>query len=438
MGNEVANQQGTTGLSFAVPAHVLAARAARGGGNIAPPVTTNSLTFAGKEWAITVNGERKVLDRPAIVQVGSEWKPHPTLREKLQIINVVVVDQSKRGRDFYAKEYDPANPTGPDCWSDDSNKPHSSVAAPQCKSCGVCPNAAPGSRATAQNPKATACKGFKLLAVQPVKDGTVNHDFPVLRLKLRGGSIWDSRDEESVAQGWYGWDNYAKFLAANGVSFSGEMITTMRFASTEHPQIQFGRGDWLETEDCEKVFTRSKTEEVQKLLAGFAATPRASAPEGKPLPQDDYPADVQRPDPVFSQSGAAAQAAQEAESARLKTEAYEADLARLVAQEAEAKKAQAEAEAKAEAKAAKIAEAKRLIAEAEAEAVAEEVGRVIDATFDEPAPTAPVAPPPPVVSAPVKEAAPPKRNTKKAAEPAPPMQIAEVPEALTGILDAWA
>ena len=45
MGNEVAAQAGTKGLSFAVPAHIAARIKAAGGGNIPDKNTTNSITF---------------------------------------------------------------------------------------------------------------------------------------------------------------------------------------------------------------------------------------------------------------------------------------------------------------------------------------------------------------------------------------------------------
>ena len=298
MGNEAAVQQSTKGLTlFPVPAHILARITARGSGNMVKQSTTNSLTFGGKEWVMTVNGTKKVLDRPVIVQIGNEWKPDPSgAKEPLQQLNVVVVDQSKQGREFYEGEYNPANARAPDCWSADGRKPHPNVEEPQCDACELCEQNKVGSRATAKSPKGKACRAFKLLAVLPIKsDGAIRHDFPVLRMKLSPTCIWDTRDEESMAAGWYAWDNYTKHLTANNVMYSGEMVTQLRFASVQtdrtHPQVQFARGAWLEQEDADKLFERSKSEEVKNILSGF--TPRtaraAEPPKGKPLPEDDEP-----------------------------------------------------------------------------------------------------------------------------------------------------
>ena len=421
MGNEVAAQQGTTGLSFAVPSHLQAQMTAAGGGNLGVGGDqTNKLLIKGMTWTMSINGEKK----PITIEIDGEIVPKPVLR-------AVILDQSVRGR-VLNHEWDD-EPKPPICWSADGRKPHASVQDPKAKSCDLCPMSVKGSGKPYNGEPTVACKGQKFLALLPVNDkNQIGYSFPPLRLKLAPTAIWDDNDKEAQAQGWYAWDNLVKFLKANGVGYSNAMVVRMRFAPGKNSQIQFARGDFLELDDFNKTLAIAQSEDVQKLLS---YNPQAtegsygSKSTAKPLPQDE-PAG----DPVFSQSGASAQAAQEQENARLKTEAYEADLARL-AQEAEAKKTQAAAEA-AQAKVAadkadKIAAAKRLLAEAEAEA---EAAR----GFDEPEPA-----PNPVVSAPapVKETAPPARKPRaaKAAEPAPPTQIPELPTtpAMDEILSWW-
>src|SRR5271165_1343339 len=148
MGNEVQVQQSAKGLSFALPAS-LAARMAAAGGNIQAKATVNSLLWGGKEWAMVVNGDKKRLQRRS--EETGEMEP-------VQIVQVVVLDQSKRGRSYYEGDYDESNPRAPDCWSEDQRKPHASVEQPQCSTCELCPKAAKGSKASASNADAVACR----------------------------------------------------------------------------------------------------------------------------------------------------------------------------------------------------------------------------------------------------------------------------------------
>ena len=424
MGNEVTAQAGTKGLTFAVPAHLATAMTKAGGGNIQERVSTNAIHFGGKEWSITINGETKVLKRRT--EDGEE--------EKLQILRVVVLDQGQRGRSWYESGYDEDNPRAPDCWSGDSKHPDPSLGAPQGTTCALCPKSAKGSGATASNPDAVACRGYKLLAVVPANA----LDSPPLKLKLATTSIWDSRDEEATAAGWYAWENYTKFLRANGVGYTNAMITRMRFASGNFPKIQFARGDFLDAEDFQKTLAVAQTDEVKALLVGFTpATPgeAPAQPKGKALPKDED--DGPAPDPVFSKTGAAAEQAQAAETAKAQAKA-KAD----AEAQAAAAAAAAEAAKKAAAKAAKVAAAKAAAEAAAAAAAAALKAAEEDeddgSAFDE---EATVAATPAAIAAAkstaVAEAAPPKKTAKKEPAAAPATAPAEVPPSLGGILGEW-
>ena len=107
MGNEVAAQQGikaAVGMAV-VPEHLKAAMAAAGAGNIREGVVSNTLTFGGKTWKMTINGETKALQRP---------DPETGEMENVQVVQVVVLDQSDRGRNFYDQGFDPDSPKAPD------------------------------------------------------------------------------------------------------------------------------------------------------------------------------------------------------------------------------------------------------------------------------------------------------------------------------------
>jgi hypothetical protein len=339
MGNEVAAQAGTKGLSFAVPAHIAARIKAAGGGNIPDKNTTNSITFAKKIWEMHINGESKPVTRP---------DPDTGELENVQILRVVVVDWNQvKERAYYE-----GNWTGqgrqPDCWSPDGKKPHASVENPQGATCETCPMSFKGSLVK-DGKEMVACGQNRILVVIPEK----NLDYPAMRMKLAVTSDWDAKDDEAVANGWYAWKNYVEFLRANGLDHSGAVVTQMRFANTNWPKVQFKLAKFLEEEEFDKVLARSKSEEVQKLLAGFNPAPK---PQGKPLPKDEEPAQTApQHDPLAE------------------LHAFEAEQKLRVAEEAEAAKhAAAAAEAKAAAdaaaaKAKKIADAKAALAALEAE-----------------------------------------------------------------------
>jgi hypothetical protein len=426
MANEVATQKAANGLSFAVPAHLQSAMAQAGHGNIVEKASVPSLTYGGKVWTISTGGEKKVLQR----------KNEDGEMENVQILRVVVLDYAKqRGRALYEGAYDDANPRQPECWSEDGKKPHVAVEAPQCSSCEVCPKAAKGSKVV-DGREMIACAQHRMLAVVPA----ANLDFEPLRLKIAVTSDWDKSDEESMANGWYGFSNYVDFLRANGCAWSNALVTRMRFANTKYPKVQFARGDFLDADDFQKTLAIGQGEGVKKLLSAWtpAGADGKPATKGKALPVDD---ETPAADPVFSKTGADAQAAQAEEAAKAKARAVI-----IAAGEAAKQKAQEAAqEAEAQAEAAKVAKkaAKVAAAKAAAEAAAAAAAAAIKAAeededdgasgFDEPAapPTAPVKAPAAL------DAAPPKKAAKKEPPAAPASAPAEVPPALTGILGEW-
>ena len=124
MGNEVQVQKTAGGLTFKVPAHLLAKMVAKGG-NISTGVIGNQLLIKDKVWAASVGGEVKPFTRPVIVQLpDGTYGPDPSgEREPVQILNVIVVDHGQRGSIYYAGDYADGAGRAPDCWSDDGRKP---------------------------------------------------------------------------------------------------------------------------------------------------------------------------------------------------------------------------------------------------------------------------------------------------------------------------
>ena len=452
MGNEVQVQKTAGGLTFKLPPHLAEKMKLLGisGGNLGNGgVGVNQLLIESKKWTANVGGEKKTFTRPVIIQNDDgTYGPDPSgAREPVPTLNVIVMEPGLRGRIFYDGPYAENNRRGPDCWSEDGKKASPSIEKPVFSgSCDMCPKAAKGSAATTAHPEAVACGYYKRLAVQVCSQRGIEWGIPPLSLKLSISSIWDMRDELSMAEGWYAWDNYVKFLRANGCAHSAAVITQMRFNPNATLQVQFKLIGFTELADYEKLTEMAATDEVRKLLPVISGTltPRSiEPPKGKPLPKDDDEYSPQlKADIAEEEKRLREDAEEQAEKARqfeelkaaAEAEAKKEAAAAVKRAEAAAKKAaKAEAEAKAaakaeaEAKAAAEKVAAEAIAKAQAQAAAE------DGAWDEPKPiNAAVA----ALPANVVETAMPER--KKAADvTVGPAAVVEVPASLTGILGAW-
>ena len=98
-----------------LPAHLMEDD---GDKNIIARASVNALTFEGKVWAISLDGKKTKL-----MKTDADGEEQP-----VQIFTGIVLDYNKaRGRMFYTGPYDPKNPRIPDCWSEDSVKPHANV-----------------------------------------------------------------------------------------------------------------------------------------------------------------------------------------------------------------------------------------------------------------------------------------------------------------------
>lgn len=405
MANEVAAQAGTRGLAFQVPASLAARLKAAAASNIPTRETTNQLTFSKGEWTVSVNGESKVLQR---ANEDGEL-------ENILTLKAVVVDWAKtRGRSYYRKKLVPGMAASrPDCFSNDGRKPSPTVEEPVHGSCETCPMAAMGSRVSEDGKEMIACEQYRFLAV------ALSPTAPILRLRIKQTSEYDMRDDESRAAGWYGWKQYTEHLRANGLDFTGAVITKIRFApKVEWAKLQFAMGTFLEDDMAMKMVERAQSEEVVNLIAGYSDTapPRAATAKaaGKPLPKDDN-------EPTAEQLAADAARAVEAKAA---AQAEAQKVADAAAKEA-AKKAKAEKAAKAEA--ARIA-AEEAAAKAKAAANDDDGFASPFDDGDEPKPA---------VTRAESADAPPRREPKAAPEAATSAALVEVPAALAGILGAW-
>lgn len=224
--------------------------------NITDRVTVPALSYEGKVWTMSVNGEKtKVTKR----NDDGDMEPVSTMR-------VVVLDYAKRrGRAYYEGAYDPAKPGSPLCWSDDGVKPHPSVAAPKCGTCDGCPMAVKGSKITEQGKAVTACSQHRMIVVVPA--GKL--DFTPMRMKLAITSDWDKNSPELEQQGWFAFNNYTDFLRTKNVPHTAAIVTKMKFdPNVPYPKVMFSPDRWLEKNELATIAPVIKSDAVKGLLGG--------------------------------------------------------------------------------------------------------------------------------------------------------------------------
>lgn len=256
MSNEVSIFKG----GAAVPSFVKQARA-DGAGNLAEKATvrntTPTLSYAGKVFSVSLNGQTKKLEGR---NADGDMVP-------LSVMRAIVLDYNgRRGRRYYEGEFDPAKKAMPRCWSDDGYKPHESVKEPMCSTCSLCPKSAKNSKINPFSGKgAVACSEFRTIAVIPANDV----EFPALRLQIAVTSDWDGNSPDLEAQGWRAFKNYTDYLVTKEVPYSAMLVTKIRFdPNVNYPKLIFSEDRWLNDEEWAVVLPRVKSDEVQQLLKG--------------------------------------------------------------------------------------------------------------------------------------------------------------------------
>lgn len=240
--------------------------------NIESRVTVPSLSYQGKVWTISLNGEKTKLQRK---NADGDLEPVTTMK-------VIILDYAKRrGRTYYEGSYNPDKESAPICWSDDGITPSDSLPGPfppgdpriqpetprkiHAK-CDGCPMAIKGSKVTDSGKQVTACSQHRMLAVVPAFN---LGNFPALRLKIAITSDFDKQSPKAAAENWFAFSNYMEFLLQRGVKHSAELITKIKFDNdAAYPKLFFSPDRWLETDEAQAVLPLVKDPDTAKLLGG--------------------------------------------------------------------------------------------------------------------------------------------------------------------------
>jgi hypothetical protein len=137
-------------------------------------------------------------------------------------LNVIVVNASpKVGRIFYVKQWSPdAEPTAPDCFSNDGTAPDAGSANPQADRCDGCQQNIKGSGMG----NSKACRYSRRIAVTLEEDFGTSLEGEIYQMNLASKSLFG----DSVGDNTHPFESYTKYLANNGKSLD-YVVTQMSF-----------------------------------------------------------------------------------------------------------------------------------------------------------------------------------------------------------------
>lgn len=168
---------------------------------------------------------------------------------------IIVKAAPKVSRIFYASSYDADNITGPDCWSNDGERPDPSAENKQATTCMSCPKNQAGSG----QGNSRACRYQQRLAVVLAN----NPSGDVMQLTLPATSVFgkDEGDKRPLQA-------YARYLAVQNPPVNPEQIVTeMRFdTKAESPKLFFKPVRWLTDEEYETVKEQAESADAQRAV----------------------------------------------------------------------------------------------------------------------------------------------------------------------------
>jgi len=180
------------------------------------------------------------------------------LKAPLRVVIVGVAPDVQRT--FYAKAYDPnAEPTAPDCWTNDGRKPDASIKAPQGKNCETCPQNVKGSG----QGETRACRFKRRLAVVLPEEVGGNNEGDIYQLEVASKSIFG----KGVGQV-FPLNAYIDYVIANGENIDG-VVTEIDFNENNNNQsVLFRAVDFVSSDsDLVKVVnTAVESPEAHKAI----------------------------------------------------------------------------------------------------------------------------------------------------------------------------
>jgi hypothetical protein len=175
-------------------------------------------------------------------------------------LNAIVVSASpKVGRIFYAKQWTPdAEPTAPDCFSNDGAAPDAGAQNPQAARCDACPQNIKGSGMG----NSKSCRYSRRLALVLEEDFGTSLEGEVYQMNLASKSLFG----EGGADNAHTFENYAKYLANNGKSLD-YVVTQISFnEDNDNQSVLFTPARFINKNEYAVTSAAVQKPEVHKMV----------------------------------------------------------------------------------------------------------------------------------------------------------------------------
>ena len=256
------------------------------------------------------NSSQRISIKGGVFRLLAGGKEIASIDERF--LDVIIVKAApKVSRIFYAKSYDGDNITGPDCWSNDGERPEASAENKQSTTCMTCPQNIAGSG----QGNSRACRYQQRLAV--VLENNI--EGAVLQLTLPATSVFGKEDGDKRPL-----QAFARNLALQNPPISPEMIVTrMKFdTKAEAPKLHFAPSRWLTDEEYAIVKTQGDSDEAKRAVVmtvaaadGVKTAPKLAIEGKRPMGELTKEEDAPAYEPIAAKAKAKAKPAEVEEDA---------------------------------------------------------------------------------------------------------------------------
>jgi hypothetical protein len=226
-------------------------------------------------------------------------------------LNVIVVNASPHvGRIFYAQAWTPdAEPTSPDCFSNDGRAPDAGSTNKQADRCDSCERNIKGSGMGSSK----ACRYSRRIAVVLEEDFGTSLEGEVYQMNLASKSLFG----DSVGDNTHTFENYTKYLSNNGksldyvvtqMSFNEDndnqsiLFTPVRFINKAEHSVTSKVAVLPETQKMVTMtpYQADASSRAPKLEAPKAEAPKAAAPQDDPIEEPKKRDSKKAPEPTVT------------------------------------------------------------------------------------------------------------------------------------------
>jgi hypothetical protein len=205
-------------------------------------------------------------------------------------LNAIVVSASpKVGRIFYAKQWTPdAEPSAPDCFSNDGAAPDAGAQNPQAARCDACPQNIKGSGMG----NSKSCRYSRRLALVLEEDFGTSLEGEVYQMNLASKSLFGEGGSDNA----HTFENYAKYLANNGKSLD-YVVTQISFnEDNDNQSVLFTPARFINKNEYAVTSAAVQKPEVHKMVVMTPYQADASGRQQKlEAPKAAAPAQQTRP-----------------------------------------------------------------------------------------------------------------------------------------------